>query len=388
MALTNGFQLPFGIQPLNPVPTDAWSGPYEAATESLAILAANTSIPSGVRFKSLEVRLVINGVPKKYWYKNGILNSDLVEYTVDATNNYIDTNFLNLTGGIVTGETRINSNLIVETTSLSAALRITQTGTGNCLVVEDSTNPDSTPFVITQSGQVITGSTSVSSVRQTLTPGGTFFSRITPLFQNQGGGASSSNAIFRVSENRTPASIFLNKARGTFGTSISAIQIGDSLGKLSFTGHDGEDFTESSIIDAVVTDIPSVSSVKTDIRFSTANNGLSSLSEKVRFTADGNVGIGTSIPNERLTVSGSISASNKIYGTVFDWMTLVRGFKIEPTLNSSIGSGDVYTYVYSTSSTDKTYYRYIATDGSEDSFYEIFSGGILSNLIAKKQIII
>ena len=35
-----------------------------------------------------------------------------------------------------------------------AALRITQTGTGNALVVEDSTNPDSTPFVVNSSGDV------------------------------------------------------------------------------------------------------------------------------------------------------------------------------------------------------------------------------------------
>ena len=69
-------------------------------------------------------------------------------------------------------------------------------------------------------------------------------------------------------------------------------------------------------------------------------------------------------------------------------MTLVRGFKITPVFNTAIGTGDVYTYVYSTSATDKTYYRYIATDGSIDAFYENFSGGNLSNLVAKKQIIL
>jgi hypothetical protein len=38
--------------------------------------------------------------------------------------------------------------------SSSDALRITQTGSGNALVVEDSTNPDSTPFVIDANGNV------------------------------------------------------------------------------------------------------------------------------------------------------------------------------------------------------------------------------------------
>jgi hypothetical protein len=88
-----------------------------------------------------------------------------------------------------------------------------------------------------------------------------------------------------------------------------------------------------------------------------------------------------------LTVTNTVSA-NFYKGTLIDWMTLTRGFKIEPTFNSTIAGGDVYDYVYSSTPTDKTYYRYIATDGSEDAYYENFSGGILSNLVAKKQIII
>lgn len=80
MALTTGFQLPFGIQPLNPVPADSWSGPYEGSTEAAAITAANASIPSGVRFKSMEVRLIIDGKSAKYWYKDGVSNSNLVEF--------------------------------------------------------------------------------------------------------------------------------------------------------------------------------------------------------------------------------------------------------------------------------------------------------------------
>ena len=108
----------------------------------------------------------------------------------------------------------------------------------------------------------------------------------------------------------------------------------------------------------------------------------------VLFVSGGKVGINTELPTVELTVNGSISAYNKIYGTIIDWMTLTRGFKTEPTLNTTIAGGDVYNYVYESSPTDKTYYRYIATDGSEDAYYETFSGGNLSNLIAKKKIIV
>lgn len=49
--------------------------------------------------------------------------------------------------------------VIIEGTTTSAALRVTQLGTGNALVVEDSTNPDSTPFVISNAGNVGIGVT-------------------------------------------------------------------------------------------------------------------------------------------------------------------------------------------------------------------------------------
>jgi uncharacterized protein YoxC len=108
----------------------------------------------------------------------------------------------------------------------------------------------------------------------------------------------------------------------------------------------------------------------------------------VLFASGGKVGIKTELPIVELTVNGSISASNKIYGTLFDWMTLVRGYKTTPTLLATIGTGEVYTYVFATTGTDKTYYRYIATDGSEDSFYGNFSNPTLSNLITTKKIIL
>jgi hypothetical protein len=43
---------------------------------------------------------------------------------------------------------------IVDTSSTFSALRVTQRGTGNAIVVEDSTSPDSTAFVVDQYGKV------------------------------------------------------------------------------------------------------------------------------------------------------------------------------------------------------------------------------------------
>lgn len=80
MSLTQGLQLPFGIQPVNSTPVDAWSGPYEAATAQDAIDAANAAITPAIRFQSMEVRLIISGVAHKYWYRDGVADADLVEF--------------------------------------------------------------------------------------------------------------------------------------------------------------------------------------------------------------------------------------------------------------------------------------------------------------------
>lgn len=84
MALTQGLQLPYGVQPVNPVPVDAWSGPYSAATSQDAIDAANAAITPAIRFQSMEARLIIGGVSHKYWYRDGVADTDLVEFTSGA----------------------------------------------------------------------------------------------------------------------------------------------------------------------------------------------------------------------------------------------------------------------------------------------------------------
>lgn len=85
------------------------------------------------------------------------------------------------------------------------------------------------------------------------------------------------------------------------------------------------------------------------------------------------------------TLTGTQKLENK---TVVDWMTLVRGYNTTPTLCATITTGDVYTYLYNSSPSNITYYRYIATDGTVDAFYTYFSGSALSGLVASKSITI
>lgn len=50
-------------------------------------------------------------------------------------------------------------NVVISTTSAQTALRVTQLGSGNVVLFEDDTNPDSTPFVIDNIGNVGIGTT-------------------------------------------------------------------------------------------------------------------------------------------------------------------------------------------------------------------------------------
>jgi hypothetical protein len=61
---------------------------------------------------------------------------------------------------VVPRDIAINATAIISANSATDALRITQTGAGNALVVEDSANPDATPFVVTAAGDVGVGTSS------------------------------------------------------------------------------------------------------------------------------------------------------------------------------------------------------------------------------------
>ena len=75
---------------------------------------------------------------------------DVQQYDVDITKNDVANTF--------------TANQIISVTdNTNAALRVTQLGTGNALVVEDETNPDSTPFVVTNDGKVGVGINSPSA---------------------------------------------------------------------------------------------------------------------------------------------------------------------------------------------------------------------------------
>jgi hypothetical protein len=84
MAITPGLQLPYGIQPTNPIPVDSLSGPFTGGSTAAAVASANAAISPALRFQSMEVRLIVGGLSYKYWYYDGTGDANLVEMQTAA----------------------------------------------------------------------------------------------------------------------------------------------------------------------------------------------------------------------------------------------------------------------------------------------------------------
>lgn len=101
---------------------------------------------------------------------SGTINGATIGGTTPAAGTFTT---LTSTGNATLGDSAsadshaINGVAAINANSASAALTVTQTGSGNAFVVEDSSSPDSSPFVVTSTGAVgIGGSPSVANKLQ------------------------------------------------------------------------------------------------------------------------------------------------------------------------------------------------------------------------------
>ena len=178
-----------------------------------------------------------------------------------------------------TGQTTISGNTIVSVTdNTNAALRITQLGTGNALLVEDSTNPDSTPFVIDASGRVFVGNTAAT----------TTLSGITPVFQIVGTGIDSTSiGSFNYSAGVNGPFITTAKSRGAAIGTETIVQSGDNLMTLRAYGSDGVAPIQAAQIRVEVDGTPGVSDMPGRLVFSTTADGASTSTERIRIDSAG-----------------------------------------------------------------------------------------------------
>lgn len=173
----------------------------------------------------------------------------------------------------VTNLTVTGSQLIAVNTSTDA-LRITQTGSGNALVVEDSANPDATPFAVDASGNVGIG--------------------VVPAFAGNklsiaGAGTDASSWLARYSADASSYEMRLLKSRSTSIYAKSVVQSGDSLGFVSFGGDDGANFNIAASIAAAVDGTPGLNDMPGRLVFNTTPDGASSTTERMRIDNAGNI---------------------------------------------------------------------------------------------------
>lgn len=166
-----------------------------------------------------------------------------------------------------------------------ALLRITQTGTGHALVVEDSANPDSTPFVIDANGNI-----GIGTLNLTPTPN---FTEANTRVLKIAAFNSFDYAVVQLESSTQSGSLFLYgpSAENEVGVPISSIVTQNSALSLGAVGN---------------------GTTNTSILFSTDSGGA--FTERMRITATGNVLIGRTDSivglGVKLDVNGSINCSN------------------------------------------------------------------------------
>lgn len=165
----------------------------------------------------------------------------------------------------------------ISAASSSTALTITQTGAGNALVVEDSTSPDSTPFVVTGAGNVGIGTNSPS----------------TKLAVS--GGALRIDAGDAVED-------ALVIGAGTTGTTgeIRSVKIFANLS----TSKGIQLRADNAIQRIVALNSAGIG----QLTFGNSSDGGTTFNERMRIDSAGNVGIGTAAPAAQLHVSGNTTA--------------------------------------------------------------------------------
>ncbi|MBU6278722.1 MAG: hypothetical protein KGN78_05705 [Actinomycetales bacterium] len=148
------------------------------------------------------------------------------------------------------------------------------------------------------------------------------------------------------------STIALQKARGS-AASKTVVSSGDGLGNVAFYGYDGASNLRAALIAAQVDATPGTNDMPGRLLFYTTADGASDVTERMRITSAGNVGIGTSNPGSNLHIEADSTAQIRTARNSTDSSgpQLVfykrRGTSASPVIVSAEDSlGDIHFFGY------------------------------------------
>lgn len=266
---------------------------------------------------------------------------------------------INSSGNVTIGAANSIAKFTVVDNSANPAVRITQTGAGNALLVEDFNNPDSTPFVINGDGNVVVGKTAPQTTALSGTP---IFQVHSPTSNNIGlyswdssATSASSIRLFKsqsgtvgtqgiVADNTDVGSIdfladdggdfvtcakILGEVDGLPGVLASSLSVSNTNTYRIVTTGTGTNWTEMGAADTnpgtVFTKLATVAgtgngvAIRTDnsdmpgrLSFYTTTDGSGTASERMRIKGNGRVGIGETTPTAQLHVKQPTSTTTNV----------------------------------------------------------------------------
>lgn len=172
----------------------------------------------------------------------------------------------------------------------NAALRVTQTGTANALEIEDSTNPDATPFIVNNGGQLVIGNTAAVTTKLGTSAASPFVQAHGIVQQTASFGAYGYSSIAAAAGNYS----FHRSKSGTTGT-LSTVTDGDVLGTIQWNGADNDatsTFNPAAYIQATCAGTVATNSIPGRLSFFTTAPSGTVPTRRVSIGAEGYVGIG------------------------------------------------------------------------------------------------
>jgi hypothetical protein len=184
-------------------------------------------------------------------------------------------------GRVLVGTTASGAFVNISANTTEDALRVTQTGTGNALVVEDSANPDGSPFVVDANGRVTQGHTTALSLNGSGgIPSQQLNTATSTLF------AAACYSAVNWGNNTAAPGFFLAKARADAVGTYTIVPNNQILGQIRFAGADGVQFQNAGSIGVEVDGTTASGVMPGRIVFATVLSGTTTSSEVLRLTND------------------------------------------------------------------------------------------------------